>query len=93
MPAKTPGPAPAGFMWIEDAAKALGVEVGTLHKWRYRRKGPASFKHAGRVIYRATAIDDYLNGCEAADSHSNPALNPLNRVPQPRVTRRQPAAA
>lgn len=89
MPAKATGPAPAGFMWIDDAAKALGVEVCTLYKWRQKRKGPASFKHAGRLMYRESAIAAHFEACEAADSHSNPQLSPLNRVPQPRVSGRR----
>jgi predicted DNA-binding transcriptional regulator AlpA len=90
MPPRTNRPAPAGFMWIDDAAEALGVEKSTLYTWRHKRRGPASFKHAGRVMYRKTAIDDYLNGCEAADSRSNPELNPVLRAPRPvtRPTRR-----
>jgi len=88
MPATRTLPAPAGFLWIEDAAEALGVQKSTLYKWRYLRKGPDSFKHAGKVIYRASEIQEYLGRCEAADSRSNPALNPLNRVPQPRISHR-----
>jgi predicted DNA-binding transcriptional regulator AlpA len=93
-PSTTNRPAPKGLLWLEDAAEKLGVEKSTLYKWRQKRRGPASFKHAGRIVYRETAIDDYLDACEAADSHSNAALNPLNRLPQPRVSsRRRPAAA
>lgn len=93
MPAPTTLPAPAGLLWLEDAAQRLGVQPSTLRKWRMNRRGPASFKHAGRVVYRETALADYLNGCEAADSRSNPALNPLLRKPEPRLTSRRTVAA
>lgn len=76
---------------MEDAARKLGVEPSTLRKWRVLRKGPASFKVAGRVVYKETAIAEYLSACEEADSRSNPALNPLNRVPQPRISHRRVA--
>nr|BEK68791.1 hypothetical protein KPHV_60180 [Kitasatospora purpeofusca] len=60
MPAKTPPPAPTGFMWIEEAAKALGVQVSTLHKWRYRNVGPDAVRHAGRLMYATAGIEGYL---------------------------------
>lgn len=91
MPAKTGTPAPAGFMWIEDAAKALGIQVCTLYKWRQRRTGPASARHAGRLIYSETGIRSYLEGLMASDSHANPELNPVLRVPRPHIRSRAAA--
>lgn len=95
MSAKTDLAPPAGCLWLPQAAARLGVKPRTLHTWRQRRRGPASFRHAGRVVYREAAIDTYLAECEAADSHSNTAFNPvLNapeagiRIPEPRARRR-----
>lgn len=96
MPPSTTGrPAPKGFVWLEDAAEMLGVEKSTLYKWRYKRRGPAGFKHAGRIVYRETAIAEHMAASEASDPYCNPELNPLNRQPEPRVSarRRRPAAA
>ncbi|WP_230210950.1 hypothetical protein [Streptomyces kaniharaensis] len=80
MPPKAGTPAPAGFMWIEDAAKELGVQVCTLHKWRYRGIGPAAALHAGRLIYAKSGIKSYW------ESLANPELKPT-RVPRPHVRR------
>ncbi|MBV6697493.1 helix-turn-helix domain-containing protein [Kitasatospora aureofaciens] len=66
MPAKTGTPAPAGFMWIDEAALALGVQVSTLYKWRYRGIGPTPVRHAGRLMYAKTTIEDYLRALVAA---------------------------
>ncbi|MDH6141107.1 hypothetical protein P3T35_003120 [Kitasatospora sp. GP30] len=95
MPASTASsPPPPGCLWLEQAAERLGVKPTTLRKWRAKRKGPASFKYTGRVVYRESAITDYVDGCEAADSRSNPALNPLLRRPEPHVrAARAPRAA
>lgn len=93
MPAGTKRPAPPGLVWLEDATEILGVEKSTLYKWRYLRTGPASFKYLGKVVYRLTELHAYIAGCEAADSRSNPELNPLNRRPEPRLSSRRPAAA
>lgn len=87
MTAASPGPAPAGFMWIEDAAKELGVKVGTLHKWRYRKTGPLAVRHAGRLMYAQTAIATYLNSLV-----SQAEFDRQSRAPRPHV-RRQPLAA
>lgn len=87
MTAASPGPAPAGFMWIEDTAKALGVKVGTLHKWRYRRVGPPAIRHAGRLMYAEAGIDAYFQAL--ADEAESSAVV---RAPRPHV-RRQPIAA
>ena len=85
MSAKTILPPPAGCLWLPDAAARLGVKPRTLHTWRTRRVGPPGFRHAGRVVYRESAIEAYLAECEAADSHSNPALNPIKREPVPDI--------
>jgi hypothetical protein len=76
---------PEGCLWLKGAAAKLGVKPTTLYKWRHLRIGPPSFRHAGRIVYRVTAIDEYLAGCEAADSRSNPALNPVLHAPEARL--------
>jgi hypothetical protein len=80
-------PPPEGCLWPKDAAKRLGVQPDTLKTWRYLRKGPASFKIGGRVVYRISVVDAFLAECEAADSRSNPALNPVLRAPEARIGR------
>ena len=85
MPPSDTLPPPEGYLWLKQAAERLGVQPSTLYKWRHLNKGPASFKHAGKVMYREDAIPAYLAACEAADSRSNPELNPLNRRPKPHI--------
>lgn len=65
-----------------QAAAYLGVAIPTLRTWRHRRRGPKSFRMEGRIVYRRTELDAYVDACEAADSRSNPDLNPLNRPPE-----------
>lgn len=74
----TPRKAPLGCLWLSDAADRLGYEPSTLRKWRLKRKGPASFRAGGRVVYRVAALEAWLAAQEAADPHSNPALDPAN---------------
>lgn len=92
MSAKTDREPPPGYIWLPTAAERLGVQPRTLHAWRTRNKGPAGFRHAGRVIYRETAIDEYLAECEAADRHSRPAHGTGGRAPQAQIIITQRAA-
>ncbi|MET9952756.1 helix-turn-helix domain-containing protein [Streptomyces sp. NPDC006339] len=84
-----PDPASAvrsGFLNVKDAAEYLGISPHTLYVWRHRRQGPPSFRMGsrGRVMYRRTALDAWIDEQERADSRSNPALNPLGAAPQRR---------
>jgi predicted DNA-binding transcriptional regulator AlpA len=65
-----------------DAAAYLGVAMATLRTWRHRRRGPKSFRMGGRIVYRRSALDAYIDACESADSRSNAELDPLNRDPE-----------
>jgi hypothetical protein len=65
-----------------EAAAYLGVAVATMRTWRHRRRGPKSFRMEGRIVYRQSALDEYIDACESADSRSNPELDPLNRAPE-----------
>ncbi|PZT76772.1 MULTISPECIES: helix-turn-helix domain-containing protein [unclassified Streptomyces] len=67
-----------------SAAEYLGISPNTLYVWRHRRQGPPSFRMGRRVMYRITALDEWVRDQERADSRSNSALDPLNRKPQRR---------
>lgn len=81
MPARRTGPAPKGYMWLEDTAERLGITPSTLRKWRTRDYGPAGFKHAGYVIYEEAEVEAHFERCKAADRHTNPSLRPLHNRP------------
>ncbi|MFE7315639.1 helix-turn-helix domain-containing protein [Streptomyces sp. NPDC057555] len=70
----------AVVMNTKQAAAYLGVAIPTLRTWRHRRRGPKSFRMEGHVVYRRAALDAFLDACEAADSRSNPELDPLNQA-------------
>lgn len=69
----------AAFLNVKRAAAYLGISKNTLYVWRHRREGPPSFRMGGRVMYRVTALDEWIACQEAADSRSNPLLDPLRR--------------
>jgi predicted DNA-binding transcriptional regulator AlpA len=81
---KFQGQGPA-FFTLPQAAAYLGISPNTLYVWRHRRQGPPSFRMGGRVMYRISALDEWIVQQERADSRSNQALNPLNRKPQRRA--------
>lgn len=78
MPAKTGTPAPAGFMWIDEVATALSIQINTLYKWRYRGIGPAAVRHAGRLMYAESIVEEYLQGLA-------PQPGPTMRAQRPHV--------
>lgn len=47
-------------------AEHLGVSVATIYQWRYRSEGPPGFKVGGRVRYRRSDVDAWL------DEHADP---------------------
>ncbi|MGA5819697.1 helix-turn-helix transcriptional regulator [Kitasatospora sp. NPDC094028] len=82
------------LLTLEEAAAYIGRSTKGLRGLRERRSGPPGFRAGGRVMYRLTALDDWLAEQEAQDSRSNPALDPTRQAPEPRrPRRRQPLAA
>ncbi len=43
-----------------QAAEYLGVQAGTLDKWRWQRKGPSYLKAGRLVYYRLVELDDWI---------------------------------
>lgn len=73
------------FLNLPKAAEYLGLSTNTLYVWRHRRQGPPSFRMGRRVMYRISALDQWVHDQEMSDSRSNAALNPLNQQPQRRA--------
>ncbi|MFI6764208.1 helix-turn-helix transcriptional regulator [Streptomyces sp. NPDC050355] len=74
----------AAFLNLTKAAEYLGISPTTLYVWRHRRQGPPSFRMGGRVMYRISALDEWVMAQEQEDSRSNAALNPLRQMPMKR---------
>ncbi|MFP8959301.1 helix-turn-helix transcriptional regulator [Streptomyces nanhaiensis] len=77
----------AAFLTLPKAAEYLGISPNTLYVWRHRRQGPPSFRMGRRVMYRVSALNDWVAAQEQADSRSNPALDPLSRKVRRRAGR------
>ncbi|MGW8555857.1 helix-turn-helix transcriptional regulator [Streptomyces tubercidicus] len=75
----------AAFLNLTKAAEYLGISPNTLYVWRHRRQGPPSFRMGGRVMYRISALNEWVIAQEQADSRSNAALNPLSQKPLKRA--------
>lgn len=77
----------AAFLNLNKAAEYLGISPNTLYVWRHRRQGPPSFRMGHRVMYRISALNEWVIAQEQADSRSNAALNPLTQKPTKRAVR------
>jgi len=49
------------LMTIQELARYLGVPVGTLYQWRYRREGPPGFRVGRHVRYRRKDVEDWIS--------------------------------
>lgn len=49
---------------IRQAAVRLGTSRGVLYGWRHKGVGPVSFKLGRKVVYRESAIENYLDAQE-----------------------------
>ena len=72
---------------VYGAAAYIGRTVKALRRMRERRVGPPSFISDGRVVWRVEELDRHLAKNEAADSRSNPDLDPTLKPPEPRRAR------
>lgn len=62
-----PGTAPRllnGWISRFDLAQELGLSVDTLGRWERRRKGPACVRAGRKVLYRISAVQDWLQSQE-----------------------------
>jgi len=60
----------AKLLTQEELAEYLGVSVGTIENWRYRKVGPDYIPVEGSIRYRPSAVEKYLDAktkrCAAA---------------------------
>jgi hypothetical protein len=72
---------------LPEAAAYVRRTTKAMRRLREQRRGPDSFKAGGRIYYRVVALDNWLADAEAADSRSNPELDPTQVAPEPRARR------
>jgi excisionase family DNA binding protein len=51
---------PPGYLSEAEAARQLAVTVATLRTWASRRREPPRTKVGRRVLYRASALQEWL---------------------------------
>lgn len=48
------------LLTVAELAQYLGVPVGTLYQWRYRREGPPGFRVGRHVRYRRNDVEMWV---------------------------------
>jgi excisionase family DNA binding protein len=54
------------LLTVQELADELRVAPSTLYQWRTDRRGPASFRLGGRVVYRRAAVEAWIDSQEQA---------------------------
>ncbi|PBC72215.1 hypothetical protein BX265_5010 [Streptomyces sp. TLI_235] len=85
-------------MDLPETARYIKRTPKALRSLRERGGGPKGFRSGGRVLFYIADVDAWLAHGHASDRHTNPALDPTRRKPEPRRSRsrrrvRQDAAA
>ncbi|AQA20750.1 helix-turn-helix domain protein [Rhodococcus sp. MTM3W5.2] len=62
------------ILTTKQVAQEFGISEGTLRYWRHCDEGPASFRlGAKRVVYRRSAVEDWIFAQEAATTRGGVA--------------------
>ena len=48
------------LLTVAELARYLGVPIGTLYQWRYRREGPPGFRVGRHVRYRRNDVEMWV---------------------------------
>jgi hypothetical protein len=59
-----------GLLTTAEVSEMLRRPVGTLRQWRHRSYGPKGFRLGGAVVYRRSAVIDWVRECEAAEARA-----------------------
>ncbi len=51
-----------GYKCEVDAASYVGAKPSTLRAWRVRGRGPRYYKIGGKVFYKETDLDAWIEG-------------------------------
>ena len=56
------------FLNTDQLAQLLHTVPSTVRYWRFNGTGPVGFRVGRRVLYRRSAVAEWLNTCEATDA-------------------------
>lgn len=51
----------ANYLTRDQLAEELGVTTRTISRWRWERKGPPAHKVAGRILFKRTDVEAWLD--------------------------------
>lgn len=58
------------YLTVEELSKLLGRSTRTLFRWHARREGPPRTKVGSLILYRRTAVDNWLQRNEVCGEAS-----------------------
>ncbi len=61
------------LLTISEVSARLRVPVATLRFWRHQGTGPKSFRIGGKVVYKASDVEGWVQAAYDADAAPVPA--------------------
>lgn len=86
--ARTPLPAPPGFVWVDEAVRLTGLSKHTLYKYHQRGTGPECVPIGRKLAYPLTGIAAYLESLRSCNAEPNRDSRPA----EPSLPRQRSAA-
>lgn len=68
-----------GYLTAPELAGELGVSLRTLNRWHAQRTGPRRVTNGRLILYRATAVRDWLEARESQKAKPEPRSRGLSR--------------
>lgn len=64
---------PDDLLTTVEVAAMIKRPAGTVRQWRHRGFGPHGFRMGGTVVYRRSAVEEFIAQCEMAEMQKRPA--------------------
>jgi predicted DNA-binding transcriptional regulator AlpA len=73
----------AGYLKLEELAKALDVSERTIARWHHFREGPPRVQIGRKVYYRLESVNAWIASCERPEPRAGRARRPRPRTTDP----------
>lgn len=84
---RTELPAPAGYIWADEASRMTGLALGTLYNYRQKGIGPPSTTYRRKLVYKLADVTAWI--ADQLAPVEDPERLRESRPPEPRQAPRR----